>query len=89
MAVDAMACGRPVLATRSGGMPEYLAGSEAVLVDREQDVAGQLAWAIRMLREHPLLCRQMGEAGAKRAQDFSVPAFYDRFVEIAKEFGGF
>lgn len=89
VAVEAMACGRPVLATRSGGMPEYLAGSEAVLVDREQDVAGQLAWAIRMLREHPLLCRQMGEAGAKRAQDFSVPAFYDRFVEIAKEFGGF
>ena len=89
VAVEAMACGRPVLATRSGGMPEYLAGSEAVLVDREQDVAGQLAWAIRMLREHPLLCRQMGEAGAKRAQDFSGPAFYDRFVEIAKEFGGF
>ena len=33
VAIEAMACGRPVLATRSGGMPEYLDGSQAVLVD--------------------------------------------------------
>lgn len=88
VAVEAMACGRPVLATRSGGMPEYLAGSQAVLVDREGDVAGQLAWAIRMLQEHPELRAQMGQAGARRARDFSVQAFYEKFVQIALDFGG-
>lgn len=88
VAVEAMACGRPVLATRSGGMPEYLAGSEAVLVDRSDDVIGQLAWAIRMLAEHPALCAQMGAAGARRAQAFSVEAFYEEFVRIVQEFGG-
>ncbi|MGN0984497.1 MAG: glycosyltransferase family 4 protein, partial [Gemmiger sp.] len=88
VAVEAMACGRPVLATRSGGMPEYLAGSEAVLVDRSDDVIGQLAWAIRMLAEHPALCAQMGDAGARRAQAFSVAAFYEEFVRIVQEVGG-
>lgn len=88
VAVEAMACGRPVLATRSGGMPEYLAGSQAVLVDRSDDVTGQLAWAIRMLYEHPDLCAQMGAAGAQRARDFSVPAFYEEFVRIVQDFGG-
>lgn len=88
VAVEAMACGRPVLATRSGGMPEYLAGSQAVLVDREQDVVGQLAWALRMLYEHPGLCREMGAAGAERAKAFSVSAFYEDFVRIVDEFGG-
>ncbi len=88
VAVEAMACGRPVLATRSGGMPEYLAGSQAVLVDRSDDVTGQLAWSIRMLYEHPDLCAQMGAAGAQRARDFSVSAFYDEFVRIAQDFGG-
>ena len=53
VAVEAMACGRPVLATRSGGMPEYLQGSQAVLVERGDTVADQLAWSIRMLYEHP------------------------------------
>ena len=65
VAVEAMGCGRPVLATRSGGMPEYLQGSQAVLVDRGPELAAQLSWAIRMLHEHPDLCAQMGAAGAQ------------------------
>ena len=88
VAVEAMDCGRPVLATRSGGMPEYLAGSQAVLVDRGPDIVGQLAWALQMLYEHPNLCREMGAAGAQRARDFSVTAFYEHFVRIVDEFGG-
>lgn len=87
VAIEAMACGRPVLATRSGGMPEYLAGSQAVLVDLNRDVAGQLAWAIEMLRDHPELRAEMGRAGAEAAKRFSVAAFYDNFVRILTEMG--
>ncbi|HIZ62063.1 MAG TPA: glycosyltransferase family 4 protein [Candidatus Gemmiger avistercoris] len=85
VAMEAMACGRPVLATRSGGMPEYLEGSQAVLVERGDTVADQLAWSIRMLYEHPALCAEMGAAGAKRAQDFSVERYYQDFVRIVHE----
>ena len=85
VAMEAMACGRPVLATRSGGMPEYLEGSQAVLVERGENIADQLAWSIRMLYEHPALCAEMGAAGAKRAKDFSIARYYDEFVRIATE----
>ena len=88
VAVDAMGCGRPVLATRSGGMPEYLDGSQAVLVDRDGNVAGQLSFAIRMLYEHPDLRAQMSTAGAKTAQRYSSARFYDDFVRIVYDFGG-
>lgn len=59
-----------MLATRSGGMPEYLAGSQAVLVERGDTVTDQLAWSIRMLYEHPALCTEMGAAGAARGRSF-------------------
>ena len=85
VAVEAMACGRPVLATRSGGMPEYLEGSQAVLVERGDNIADQLAWSIRMLYEHPALCAEMGAAGSKRAQDFSVERYYNEFVRIVRD----
>ena len=85
VAVEAMACGRPVLATRSGGMPEYLEGSQAMLVERGENIADQLAWSIRMLYEHPALCAEMGAAGAKRAKDFSVERYYNEFVSIVQD----
>ena len=87
VAIEAMACGRPVLATRSGGLPEYLAGSQAVLVDLNRDVPGQLAWAIEMLRDHPELRAEMGRAGAQAAKRFSVEAFYNDFVRILADRG--
>ena len=88
VAVEAMGCGRPVLATRSGGMPEYLQGSQAILVDRGPELAAQLSWAIRVLHEHPDLCAQMGAAGARAAQRFSTAAFYETFLHIVYDFLG-
>ena len=82
---QAMACGRPVLATRSGGMPEYLAGSQAVLVERGDTVTDQLAWSIRMLYEHPALCTEMGAAGAARGREFSTAHYYEEFVRIVRD----
>ena len=52
------------------------------------ELAAQLSWAIRMLREHPDLCTQMGAAGAKAAQKFSAPTFYAEFVRIVYDFLG-
>ena len=87
VAIEAMACGRPVLATRSGGMPEYLDGSQAVLVDLNRDVPAQLAFAIEMLRDHPDLRAEMGRAGAKTAKRFSVETYYNNLVRILADLG--
>lgn len=66
--LDAMACGKPVVATTAGGMPEVVVdGETGILVPPRDDRA--LAGAIVRLLEDEALRRRMGAAGAALAVD--------------------
>jgi glycosyltransferase involved in cell wall biosynthesis len=66
--LDAMACGKPIVATRAGGMPEVvLDGKTGLLVPTRDHEA--MAAAIVKLLEDDALRRQMGAAGEARARD--------------------
>lgn len=71
-ALEAMALGRPVLATDAGGLPEVL-GEAGYLVPREDPNA--LADAIELLLNDPDLRSQLADAGKHRATElFSTGA---------------
>ena len=78
--MEAMACGIPVIATESGGMPEYLAGSKALVLPRTPQLPQLLAQAIHQLYQSPQQCREMALAGTAVAQRYSPQAFYREFV---------
>jgi glycosyltransferase involved in cell wall biosynthesis len=68
--MEAMACEKPVVATRVGGIPELLSdGKEGLLVETG-DVAG-LADAVGRLLGDSALRAKMGRAGLDRVKDFS------------------
>lgn len=68
--MEAMACGKPVVATRVGGIPELVDnGTEGILVEAG-DVKG-LAESITNLLNDPELRARMGRAGKRRVKDFS------------------
>jgi glycosyltransferase involved in cell wall biosynthesis len=75
--LDAMACGKAIVATRAGGIPEVVDdGTTGVLVDPRDPQA--LAAAIRRLLNDPALRQRMGEAGLARVRaHFTV----ERMVE--------
>lgn len=63
--VEAMAAGTPVVATRSGGIPESVLDQETgLLVDPNRP--DELADALERLLADPALSRRMGEAGRRR-----------------------
>lgn len=70
--IEAMAAGRPVVATRVGGIPEYMQdGTTGILVEPRNPE--QLAHALLKLMDSPDLARLMGQAGRERAsQRFSM-----------------
>jgi glycosyltransferase involved in cell wall biosynthesis len=74
--LDAMACGRPVVATTAGGIPEVVEDGLTGLLVPPRDHAAMAAAIVRLLHD-PTLRRQMGEAGIASVRErFSV----DRMV---------
>jgi glycosyltransferase involved in cell wall biosynthesis len=64
-AIEALAAGRPVVATRVGGVPDVVRdGEDGFLVDR--GAVDELAGALARLAEDPALRKRMGEAGRER-----------------------
>jgi len=69
--LEAQACGRPVVTTRLGGIPEFVRDGETALVVPEAD-PGELTDAlITLLRDRDLASR-LGHAGVAWAQSFDV-----------------
>jgi glycogen(starch) synthase len=66
VAMEAAMMGRPVVASRSGGLPEVVIhGQTGLIVDRDDSNA--LATAIAYLLDRPNVAAQMGQAARKRA----------------------
>lgn len=83
--VEAMAAGRPVVATRVGGIPEVVSdGETGLLVPPEDPVA--LAVAIRRILDDPDLAARMGRAGRSRAEAlFSARRMAEQTRELYQE----
>jgi L-malate glycosyltransferase len=74
--LDAMACSRPIVATRTGGIPEVVEDGVTGRLVPPRDAARLAQAIVRLLRDEPLR-RQMGDAGFARVNErFTV----DRMV---------
>jgi D-inositol-3-phosphate glycosyltransferase len=70
VAIEAMACGTPVVASRAGGLQFTVRdGDNGLLVPPGDSVA--LADAMHKLLSDPALCDRMGKAAISAAQDYS------------------
>ena len=78
--LEALACGRPVIAEARGGVPEYLTPECARLTPL--DDPGALVSAIRGLAANPKVVARLGVAARRRAEDLSWPKVADRMHAI-------
>jgi starch synthase len=85
--LEAMACGTPVVASRTGGIPEVVAdGETGVLVEVDDDFEAGLARALDAVIGDPAAGRRMGEAGRERAvAEFGWDAVARRTVRLYED----
>lgn len=88
VALEAMSCEVPVVATNVGGLPEVILEGETGFLAELGDVDKMADYAVEIIR-NPDLGKKMGQAGRKRAvevfgQDKIVPlyeSYYKRILE--------
>jgi glycosyltransferase involved in cell wall biosynthesis len=86
--VEAMAAGKPVVATRAGGMTEIVESTQAGLLVARGDPPG-LAQAILRLLHNDELRRQMGEQGRRAVlETYAWPRIAARLLEYYEELTG-
>ncbi len=79
---EAQACGLPVVATRTGGIPESVVEGQSAFLVPEQD-PDALADRIEYLLDRPDIWAEMGRAGRKYVESkFDMSLLTDRLVEI-------
>ena len=83
--LEAQAMGLPVIASRDGGLPEYIVEGKTGLLVPPAD-ADSLAEAIMFLSESPQRREAMGAAGRRRAVNlYSLEKMIDRYAEVLLE----
>ena len=86
--LEAMAMGKPVIATRWGGPADYLDETCGILVEPESysNLVSGFANAMQTLIQSPELARTMGAAGRERAlRDFDWQRKIDQIIVIYRE----
>jgi len=78
--LEAMAAGKPIVATCVGGIPEYLEhGVNGVLVHPS---SGQIAMGIKSLCEHSALAERFGKNNEKAAMSFDWKNIARSYVDL-------
>jgi glycosyltransferase involved in cell wall biosynthesis/peptidoglycan/LPS O-acetylase OafA/YrhL len=82
--VEAMAAGRPVVASRTGGIPDLVRhGRNGLLVTPQNEL--ELAESISLVLGNPALADRMGDAGRVVCREFSLDAMTARLDRLYTE----
>lgn len=84
VAMEAMAVGKPVIASRIGGLPEIVADGETGIVVSPRD-SDELRAAIAALVDDPALAARMGAAGRDRVSSFYASRVVGEIESVYQE----
>jgi len=84
--IEAVVAGKPLITTHSGGIPEYVNDTHAVVLDRGSRLVGAIRETMTRLDSDGVLRVAMGQAARQRRDQLSAGRLFDDFVkEIGRD----
>jgi glycosyltransferase involved in cell wall biosynthesis len=85
VAVEAMACGRPVIATRNGALPEIVVDGETGYLIEPGDIEGLRNALVRYAADEELR-REHGRNARRRCEEkFNIERTASRYIDLCKQ----
>lgn len=86
VSIEAMICKKVMLATRSGGAPEYLDENNSLIVEKNENVVDNLKRGILELYSKKNELEEMGLKAYEHAKKFNSINYYNDLFKLLKEF---
>jgi glycosyltransferase involved in cell wall biosynthesis len=83
-ALEAMSAGKPVVVSRTGGLPEVVADGQAGAIVPQAD-AEQLAAAVRSILDSPARAQALGSAARTRSERFTCAAMVQGYEQVYED----
>lgn len=80
--IEALAAGKPVVSTYSGGVPEYVDETCGVLLERSERLVENLAAALIELASNPAKRDRLAEGARTKAASLDAKTYYKNFVGL-------
>lgn len=80
--VEALASGKPIVATNAGGIPEYTQKGSSILVGRNEHLVYSLANALARLVANGALRDEMSKCATACSRHCSEQGYYDAFISV-------
>lgn len=86
--IEAMSCGKAVITTKSGGIPEYANSDSAILLERDKNISKNIAEKVDFLLENEKIRTEMGINARKRVvENFDSRLYMKKMINVIKDNG--
>ncbi len=83
--IEAMSCGKAVITTKSGGIPEYTNSDSAILLERDKNISQNIADNIDFLLANNKVKQEMGIKARKRVvENYDSKQYMKKMIDIIK-----
>ena len=86
VAIEGMLSGLPIIATNSGGLPEYVNEGCSIIVNKDEDVWREIGSAMERLSEDKELRMLLSSNALIRGRQYSQNCYYNDFVDCIEEY---
>ena len=80
--LEAMACGKALITTDSGGIPEYVGNDNCIIVKRDNNIVDKIAENLDKLLDNPSEIERLGKRAAIQISKYNREYYYKQLIDI-------